>query len=71
MTALPPGSLSLRRSAAALLFTTVCLSNPLGGQSAVPAADPADVESIEAIIDALYDVISGETGAPRDWDRMR
>ncbi|MEE9208491.1 MAG: hypothetical protein V3U67_09020 [Gemmatimonadota bacterium] len=35
-----------------------------------PEADPADVESIEAIMAAVYDVISGEAGAPRDWDRF-
>jgi len=34
------------------------------------AADPADVSSIDAIIDALYDVISGPAG-DRDWDRLR
>ena len=32
-------------------------------------ADPADVESIDAIIRAVYDVISGEAGERRDWDR--
>jgi hypothetical protein len=36
-----------------------------------PKADPADVESIDAIITALYDVISGPAGEKRDWDRMR
>lgn len=35
-----------------------------------PAADPADVESIDAIIAALYDVISGPAGE-RDWERFR
>ncbi|WP_211223677.1 hypothetical protein [Massilia niastensis] len=39
--------------------------------SAVPAARPADVASIDAIVGALYQVISGAAGAPRDWDRMR
>lgn len=34
-------------------------------------AAPADVESIDAIITALYDVISGEAGEARDWDRFR
>ncbi len=34
-------------------------------------ADPADVESIGAIITAVYDVISGEAGEARDWDRWR
>jgi hypothetical protein len=37
----------------------------------VPPARPADVESIDAIITALYDVISGPVGQPRDWNRMR
>ncbi len=31
----------------------------------------ADVASIDAIVAALYDVISGEAGRPRDWNRMR
>jgi hypothetical protein len=34
-------------------------------------ADPADVESVDAIIAALYDVISGPAGQERDWDRFR
>src|SRR5438128_12492707 len=34
-------------------------------------ANPADVESIEAIIAAAYDSISGPAGKRRDWDRMR
>jgi hypothetical protein len=36
-----------------------------------PAANPADVGSLDAIIAALYDVISGPAGQPRNWDRMR
>ena len=36
-----------------------------------PAAKPADVQSIDAIVAALYDVISGPAGQKRDWDRMR
>lgn len=34
-------------------------------------ADPRDVESIDAIIAAAYDVISGPAGKKRDWDRER
>lgn len=30
-----------------------------------------DVASVDGIIAALYDVISGDPGAPRDWDRFR
>lgn len=33
--------------------------------------DPADVGSLDGIIAAVYDVISGPAGQPRDWDRMR
>ena len=38
---------------------------------ATPAANPADVGSMDAIIAAVYDVISGPAGKKRDWDRMR
>jgi hypothetical protein len=38
--------------------------------AALPAA-PTDVASIDGIVGALYDVISGPVGQPRDWDRMR
>ena len=33
--------------------------------------DPRDVESIDAIIAASYDVISGPVGKKRDWNRDR
>jgi hypothetical protein len=35
------------------------------------SANRADVESINAIIAAAYDVISGPAGKKRDWDRER
>jgi hypothetical protein len=34
-------------------------------------ANPTDVESIDAIIAAAYDVISGPAGTKRDWARER
>jgi hypothetical protein len=37
----------------------------------LPVANPADVASIDAIIAAAYDVISGAPGQKRDWDRER
>ena len=37
----------------------------------MPNADPNDVTSIDAIITAAYDVISGPAGKKRDWDRER
>jgi len=34
-------------------------------------ANPADVATIDSIITAVYDGISGPTGKKRDWDRER
>ena len=53
------------------------LAVPVTGQTttstgdAVSAAAPEDVATIDAIIAALYDVISGPAGEARDWDRFR
>lgn len=44
---------------------------PAQNQAVGPAAKPADVATIDAIIAAVYDVISGPAGKKRDWDRMR
>lgn len=43
------------------------------GQDSVarPAANPADIASVDAIVKALYDVISGPAGQARNWDRFR
>ena len=37
----------------------------------MPGSTDEDVASIDGIIRALYEVISGPAGAPRDWDRER
>ncbi|GIV59524.1 hypothetical protein GQ464_006270 [Rhodocaloribacter litoris] len=39
--------------------------------TAWPEASPGDVVSIDAILAAVYDVISGPAGEARDWDRFR
>lgn len=39
--------------------------------AAPPAAKPADVASPDAILAAVYQVISGPAGRARDWDRFR
>ncbi len=53
----------------------VAFNSPLSAQSPRsadrPPAEPADVESVDAIVAAVYDVISGPAGQERDWDRMR
>ena len=57
------------RSVWAAVLTVVGVSS-LASQGA-PVAKTADVESMDAIIASLYDVISGPAGQPRNWDRMR
>jgi hypothetical protein len=41
------------------------------GRASTQLANSADVASIDAIITAAYDVISGPAGKERDWDRER
>jgi hypothetical protein len=38
--------------------------------AAAPVAAPGDVATMNAILAALYDVISGPAGAPRNWERF-
>ena len=47
------------------------LQGDLAAHPNIPVAKPADVNSVNAILTALYSVISGPKGQPRDWDRMR
>jgi phosphohistidine phosphatase SixA len=47
------------------------LADPPSARDAAPAPRPEDVESVDAIVGALYDVLSGPAGEPRDWDRLR
>jgi hypothetical protein len=37
----------------------------------IPPAKPEDVASIDSIVKALYEVISGDAGVKRDWNRFR
>ena len=47
-------------------------STPAPTQSApTPQAKEDDVRSIDSILAATYDVISGSAGKKRDWDRFR
>jgi hypothetical protein len=39
-------------------------------EALVPSAKPSDVDSINHLMTAIYDVISGPPG-PRNWDRFR
>jgi hypothetical protein len=42
-----------------------------GPATVMPATLAADVGSVDGIVAALYDVISGPAGKQRDWNRLR
>ena len=58
------------RLAPLALMAALFVSTAAAGQD-TPTADPADVQSLDALVAALYDVISGPAGEERDWGRMR
>ncbi len=58
------------RPSAAATATAVTPPAQTTAAPTVPA-NPADVASVDAILAALYDVISGPAGQRRNWDRMR
>lgn len=47
------------------------LVGSIAGRTGWPVAKAGDVDSVEHIMAAVYDVISGPAGQARDWDRMR
>ena len=51
----------------ALAVVCLLLAVPVQAQE----ADPADVATIDAIMGAVYEVISGPSDVERDWDRFR
>ncbi len=63
--------LSILAAALALATAVPAAAQTAAPPPAVAAAAPADVASPEAIVAALYDVISGDAGVARDWDRFR
>lgn len=58
-----------------LIFAIALAIFPAAGitaQTTTPKeADPADVASVDSIMKAVYEVISGDAGQKRDWDRFR
>lgn len=59
-----------------LIIAIVISASVAAAQSPTPsptpvAANPADVSSIDAIMKSVYDVISGDAGQKRNWDRFR
>lgn len=56
-----------RASTLAVLALFALSTTPLRAQQ----ADPSDVSTIDGIVAAVYDVISGPAGQARDWHRWR
>jgi len=52
------------------LASLLLLAMAAGGAFAQQAR-PADVASVDSIVAALYETISGPAGKARDWDRLR
>lgn len=65
VTFMPPGAHGQSKSDASKT------ASPATTPSAPPTARPADVTSSDAILAAIYDVISGPAAQKRDWDRFR
>jgi hypothetical protein len=54
-----------------LVLTSVVVAQPPAPSATPKAADPKDVATLDSIMKAVYDVISGDAGHKRDWDRFR
>ena len=72
----PKSCMAAWQRPAGILRATLLTVILLGSTTALLAQDPLDadsddIESIDAIIEALYDVISGPAGQERDWSRFR
>ena len=64
------GYLAAGQTPDGVVYTTRVVGPPQPMQAA-GTVRPDDVSSIDNIIAALYDVISGSAGQKRDWDRFR
>src|SRR5690554_5242511 len=79
------GKLTIFAACSFLIAAHLSCPAALAAQAPAPAAPPAaqnaptsapearkeDVSSLDAILAALYDVISGPAGQARDWNRFR
>lgn len=64
-------ALVLSASAAAQTAAPPPLKPAIASHPEWPKGNAADVASVDALMHALYDVISGPAGKPRDWNRFR
>jgi hypothetical protein len=60
----------MKKTVAMFALLAACAGTALGQQGNA-AAVPADVASVDGVVAALYDTISGPAGKERDWNRLR
>ena len=62
----------MRKNLLPVFFIVLFFSfNSMAQTPEVKAANAADVAWLDAIMKSVYDVISGDAGQKRDWDRFR
>ena len=66
-----PLTIGLVMTANAQTPTPTATPQPTASPATTPAADPKDVATMDSIVAAVYDVISGPAGQKRNWDRFR
>lgn len=54
-----------------LIIIGITVQNIMAQSTEIKPANPADVSSVDAIMKAVYDVISGDAGQKRDWNRFQ
>ncbi|MFT3826270.1 MAG: hypothetical protein QM731_20270 [Chitinophagaceae bacterium] len=60
----------MKKSFLLILISLACFTASANYTDSIPA-NTKDVSSMDGIIAALYDVISGDAGKVRNWDRFR
>jgi hypothetical protein len=61
----------MKRKIFALILSLFIFQTVMAQKIETKEANPADVSSIDQIMKAVYEVISGDAGVKRDWDRFR
>lgn len=71
---LPQRRPSIRAATVALALALLTTVAPLPAQPEPPpksTAAPEDVESVDSILETVYEILSGPGDQPRDWERFR
>ena len=61
----------MKKNILAVVLSLLFFQTVMAQTGSIKEANPADVSSIDAIMKSVYDVISGEVGKKRDWERFR